>query len=317
MLIEQAFFNLPEILVGAGYAKQDYEAGIVSAFSLAILQELNGRNAPNPISFLCAEKRFLGKNSKLRADIHVKLGKLYSGSRDYSEFGFRFSNWIEAKFFRLGTGIPPSTQNLGSVVADLFRLVALVPIERGKGKDGVASDLTITGRYFLHAYRGDPMKHLNPKRRRAGAGKRKWVRKLLLPGTRVIQGFELAEESDTFFDHLGSTLKTATCRLTVTNYILAPSNPADKHYYTVVLSRLEAAEFTFKGRRFTFSTDRKVSCIPAGEFEQLREDVAKALKAKKGSEKEADDVADDEPDEDQAPANQAPPAPAPLLPVQA
>ncbi|MGF1451199.1 MAG: hypothetical protein ACFB21_03875 [Opitutales bacterium] len=102
MLIEQAFFNLPEILVGAGYAKQDYEAGIVSAFSLAILQELNGRNAPNPISFLCAEKRFLGKNSKLRTDIHVKLGKLYSGSRDYSEFGFRFSNWIEAKFFRLG-----------------------------------------------------------------------------------------------------------------------------------------------------------------------------------------------------------------------
>lgn len=47
MLIEQTFHNLPEILLGAGYSRQEYsqgfEASIVSAFSLAILQELNGK----------------------------------------------------------------------------------------------------------------------------------------------------------------------------------------------------------------------------------------------------------------------------------
>src|SRR5690349_8085630 len=158
MLIEQAFFNLPEILVGSGYAKQHYEAGVVSALSLAILQELNGRNASNPISNLVAERRFSDEIERLRVDLHVRLDRLYSGSKDYSEFGFRHSNWIEAKFFRLGKGNPPSTQNLGAVVADIFRLVALVPIE----KVNENTNLTITGRYFLHAYRGDPLKHLNP-----------------------------------------------------------------------------------------------------------------------------------------------------------
>lgn len=48
MLIEQAFLALPEILHGWGYQDQDYEAGLVNAFSLALLQVLNGRNAPNP-----------------------------------------------------------------------------------------------------------------------------------------------------------------------------------------------------------------------------------------------------------------------------
>ena len=145
------------------------------------------------------------------------------------------------------------------------------------------------------------MKHLNPKRKKKGAGKRLWVRKLLLPGPRVIHGFELPKESDTFFDHLGPALKTATCKLTITNFKLEPSNPIDKHYYTVVLSRVEAAEFTFNGRTFTFGTDRKVSCTPEGEFDQLREDVAKALKTKKESEKESDDaVEDDETEEAKA-----------------
>jgi hypothetical protein len=284
MLIEQAFFNLPEILVGAGYAKQDYEAGIVSAFSLAILQELNGRNAPNPISFLCAEKRFSDKIEKLRADIHVRLRKLYSGSRDYSEFGFRFSNWIEAKYFRLGKGNPPSTQNLGSVVADIIRLVALVPIEKAKDKNGNEIELAITGRYFLHAYRGDPLAHLNPKKK--SGGERAWVAKLLEPGFREIEGFGFADEKDTFFTHLGKGFRAATCKLAVTNFKIAPRNPGKKDYYTVVLSRIESAEFAYNGRTFAFTSDRKYACNPATEFDDLRLDVAKTLKPKKESEKE-------------------------------
>jgi len=290
MLIEQAFSNLPEILVGSGYAKQHYEAGIVSALSLAILQELNGRNASNPISYLCAERRFSHNIERLRADLHVRLDRLYSGSRDYSEFGFRYSNWIEAKFFRSGKGTPPSTQNLGSVVADLLRLVALVPIEPAKDNNGNDTGLTITGRYFLHAYRGAPLKHLNPNRK--GGEKRQWVKKLLLPGVRDIKGFELDNEKKTFFTHLGPGFKTATCAITVTNFIIQPYKPAKDDYYTLVLTRIESGAVTFNQRTFTFNSDRTFTCAPANEFEQLRSDVANTLKEKPEN-------GDDDDDEDE------------------
>ena len=143
MLIEQAFHNLPEILLGSGYATQEYqngfEASIVAAFSLAVLQELNGRNASNPISCLMAEKRYRDLDEKIRADLYVNLSRLFTGSEAYANFGFRFCNWIEAKYFRKTRGTPPNTQNLGSIVADLFRLVVLLPAE----EHGRA------GRYFL------------------------------------------------------------------------------------------------------------------------------------------------------------------------
>lgn len=48
MLIEQAFFSLPEVLHGTGYQSQSYEYGIVSVLILSLLKVLNGRNAPNP-----------------------------------------------------------------------------------------------------------------------------------------------------------------------------------------------------------------------------------------------------------------------------
>jgi hypothetical protein len=295
MVIEQAFYNLPEILVGSGYAKQEYEAGIVSAFSLAILQELNGRNAPNPISFLCAEKRFSKNIDKLRADIHVRLANLYSGSRDYSEFGFRHSNWIEAKFFRLGKGTPPSTQNLGSVVADLFRLIALVPIEPAKDKDGQDTNLTITGRYFLHIYYGDPLKHLNPNKKQTGE-KRKWVKKLFGDGFQKIDGFDLATETDSFFTLLGTGFKTATCKLNITNFRIEPRSPAKENYYSLFLGRIESAELSFNGRTYSFNSDRTFNCNPVNEFANLQLDVAKTLKPKKASEKKSDND-DNEADE--------------------
>jgi hypothetical protein len=278
MLIEQAFYNLPEILVGSGYAKQHYEAGIVSALSLAVLQELNGRNASNPISYLCAERRFSDNIERLRVDLHVRLDRLYSGSRDYSEFGFRYSNWIEAKFFRSGKGTPPSTQNLGSVVADIFRLVALVPIERARDNIGNETAFTVTGRYFLHAYRGDPLKHLNPNRK--GDGERQWVTKLFQPGLSEIQGFDLNGEKETFFTHLGSGFRTATCAVNMTNFVIRPHNPAKDEYYTLVLSRIESATIAFNQRTFTFNSDRTFLCNPANEFDNLRADVAKTLKEK-------------------------------------
>jgi hypothetical protein len=159
--------------------------------------------------------------------------------------------------------------------------VALVPIEKAKDKHGHDTELTITGRYFLHTYFGDPLKHLNPKKK--DGTERPWVQKLLQCGAQEVDGFDLANEKKTFFTHLGSDLKTATCKLSVTNFKIEPTEPAESDYYTLVLSRIEAAEFSFRGNTFAFTPDRKVLSSPAGSFEMLRNDVTLKLKPKKES----------------------------------
>ena len=75
MIIEQAFVSLPELLMGNHYATQDYEAGLVGVFSMAILQELNGRNVAHPIQHLQAERRYDPASAR-RADLYVNIRRL-------------------------------------------------------------------------------------------------------------------------------------------------------------------------------------------------------------------------------------------------
>ena len=168
MILEQALFHLPEILTGSGYPRQSYEGGIVGAFSLAILQALNGRNIPNPISCLHAEKPFQldgwkrGETKRrryLRSDLHLNLEANEIGSDRLAAYGWRFRNWIEAKFFRKSTSNPQ--QNTAAILADLLRLLALVPNLAPANGDG----RIITGRYLLHIYEAfDPKVYLSFKK---------------------------------------------------------------------------------------------------------------------------------------------------------
>ena len=277
MLIEQAFHNLPEILLGSGYANQEYqkgfEASIVAAFSLALLQELNGRNAANPISYLMAEKRYPGVDEKIRADLYVNLSRLFTGSESYANFGFRFCNWIEAKYFRKTGGTPPNTQNLGSIVADIFRLVVLLPKDEHER----------AGRYFLHVYRGDPFSEKLISNERQDKTQREWVTKLLSAGEQVIDDIELAKEIKwkSFFTHLGTGFDAATCKLGITNYKLIPAHGEKEDSYTLVLTRIDSATFKFKEKTLTLTSDRKVLCDPPDKLEELRKEVASTLKPKK------------------------------------
>jgi hypothetical protein len=290
MLIEQAFVSLPEIMLGAGYARQEYEAGIVSAFSLSVLQELNGRNVPKPISCMCAEKKYM-QDFRLRADLYVNLRNTFSGSQALSRFGFRFSNWIEAKFFRQTKGTVPSTQNLGMMAADLLRLTALPPIELGK-KDSNGNALSITGRYLLHVYQGDPLVYINPRRKATGAEDRIWPTKLLLSGQQTIQSLELDQETRTFLKQVGEGLKTAKAEITVTNFILKSGFQATTKEFTFVLSRIEAFTLEYNNKSFQMGADRSI----AGEndHEILRSSFAQELKKSEKLEKSNDADLDDD-----------------------
>src|ERR1039457_333080 len=106
MILEQAFFALPEVLHGSGYQQQDYESGLVSALSQAVLQVLNGRNVPNPIACIQNERLYrpnglyhgLDQPRYLRADLFLDVSRLHVANRRLSQYGWRHRIWIEAKF---------------------------------------------------------------------------------------------------------------------------------------------------------------------------------------------------------------------------
>lgn len=125
VIIEQAFVALPELLLGNHYAIQDYEAGIVGVLSLAILQELNGRNVPHPIQHFQAERRYDPESSR-RVDLFVNLRRLMVTNRRLGNYGWRHHNWVEAKFYRNKSSVQRHATNKatyqGQMIADLIRL---------------------------------------------------------------------------------------------------------------------------------------------------------------------------------------------------
>jgi hypothetical protein len=286
MLIEQAFHSLPEILVGAGYAKQDYsrgfEASIVGAFSLALLQELNGRNVQNPIACLMAEKRYL-EEMDLRADLNVNLQPLRSGSEKFADFGFRFNNWIEAKYFRKTNGTTPSTKNVGLIVFDLIRLLVLPPHRKDNPKD-----LSNVGRYFLHVYHGDPISDSFLSRKRndkqaTGRSDRVWVTKLVAHGPQTLDDFNLDKEKVSFWSETDRKLNDAKLKLEIMNYKLTPSTKIQSENYTLILTRIDSGEFEWSGSKVKFEPDRTV--VLPGDFNDFQNKICEALKSKKTTSK--------------------------------
>lgn len=287
MLIEQAFFALPETLVGSGFAKQNYEASIVSAYSMSLLGELNGRNVSNPMSYIRAEAKFLPDRANLRADLNVRLNDLMTGSKALAQMGFRFDNWIEAKFFR---GTAASTQNLGQVAADLVRLSALLPLE------GNNRDLLPHGRYLLHAYLGDPLKFLAPRRKGRNEPDRAWIDPLLKPGPQTIHSLELDNESKTFYKHLGSGLRNCDIQLDIVNFIIAPPPGTPHPHYRLVLTRIDGGEVRFQNRTFSFRSNRSYEMSPQDEYDVFRLSIASALKSDKNEPpKQVDELAEPAP----------------------
>jgi len=293
MLIEQAFMSIPEIMLGSGYVRQEYEAGIISAFSLAILQELNGKNVPKPISCMCAERKYL-QEFGLRADLFVDLSNTLIGSSALSNYGFRFRNWIESKYFRHTKGTIPSTQNLGLIVRDLLRLMSLPPLEVSPKKT-TEEKLSMTGRYLLHVYQGDPLKYLSLKRKGKNTKERIWPAKLLESGYQEVDSLELEQEPKSFQKIVGEKLITTKVTFGVTNFILRSINYKKIQGLTFALSRIEFFSLEFENQHFEIRADRSFG--EAEKHKWLQNSFAKELMKKSTKESELsskNDLGDDE-----------------------
>jgi len=60
MIIEGAFYKLPELLLESRTPEQQYESTLVSYLAMAVLLELNARNIQQPLSRIHIERPYQG-----------------------------------------------------------------------------------------------------------------------------------------------------------------------------------------------------------------------------------------------------------------
>jgi len=235
MLIEQAFMALPEFLTGAPFKKYKNEGTVLTAFSMAVLQELNSRNVLNPVAALREEVNYPVAPS-WRADLHLDLKALNVFTPGLSSYGYYQNNWLEAKFCRLGESGNPTVTNIKStflLLKDVIRLCALPP-------DSIAGTDSESGRYLLHAYQSDPNQYFTFARNGKGSrSQRAWIHSLLAPGKQQIRTFDLNKETiATFGEVVGKSASYIRANVTVTNLCHIPARYSDGVYY-IVLTRID------------------------------------------------------------------------------
>ena len=259
MIFEQALMHLPELLAGSGYARQEYEGGIVSAYSMAILQALNSRNVANPISLLRAERLYTprkdawkganGKRRYLRADLELDQYPMKVGNHRIAQYGWRHSNWLEAKFFRAfnkQTRAPKKNTNqaahTGHLLADLIRLLALCPHGITKSAAQTSSPTTYIGRYLLHVYSNKVEDHLSLKMNSGGQRvERGWLKAITSDGGGSVDRFALGTDTAGVLSQVGNALKDIEIEFSCTNLVIRPLIEAATPFsYTCVLTRFDS-----------------------------------------------------------------------------
>ncbi len=274
MILEQAFYALPEVLHGSGYQQQDYEAGLVNAFSHATLQVLNGRNAQNPIGCIQNERLFrtggiyqgLAEPRYLRADLFINTSRLFVANRRLAQYGWRHNNWLEAKFLRGQTNLGTQhsgnkTAHVAGYLADLVRMGTLV--------GEVAGQPTSNARYFLHVYDSEPKWYLTFRNRQ-------WCRLLCEAGEQEFTLDDLDQEPATVRKLLGD-LPNLSLKCNVTNFLARPLDTEHHPIYWCYLTRINAVTVTLGEASFEVRKNRTVVSSNNNAIEVIARFVAEHL----------------------------------------
>src|SRR5437667_10066952 len=124
MLIESAFFKLPELLLSNSDHGSEVESTIVHLFASALQMEMNARNIPRLFASGLTEKPYDGVASDqkmVRADLHVNLRSAIDFDSRILAYGVRLLNWVEAKAPLSTHRYPAATVRLNSVAQDCLR----------------------------------------------------------------------------------------------------------------------------------------------------------------------------------------------------
>ena len=107
MLIESAFAILPETVCGYGFQKVKREANATGTFSFSLLNALHAKNIVDPLQHIQMEKHYAMKTVALppngenrHCDIYLSYGGSKIGSKALANYGWRYRNYVEVKFFK-------------------------------------------------------------------------------------------------------------------------------------------------------------------------------------------------------------------------
>lgn len=278
MLIEQAFMALPEFLVGAPYEIYEHEGTLVMAFSMSLLQELNGRNINNPISVIRGEAAYETGSAK-RADLHLRLDSLGIRTDGLRQYGYRDQAWLEAKFCRRhrsgakqGKQKITGTDAVTEILADVIRLSCLPP--------ETMNSPSSHGRYLLHAYQGCAEDFLPLGEDGAN---RVWARAMLKSGRAGPVAIDTMVEKKTFDRKVGAGVRGLHLWVGVTNFVHS-THPATNDTYRLVLTRVDSVSARYVaggglGPPETFELSEQVCQeAPVGAFKRIRKIVLDHLK---------------------------------------
>jgi hypothetical protein len=237
MILEGAFYKLPELLLGHDFPRRQYEATLASHLAMAVLLELNARNIPMPQSRIHVERPYpLEKAGPAnRADLYVDL-KGVSPGLHLPHYGVKDHNWIEVKFHASigrGAGSEPKVENAGRILQDLLRLCLFVKELESKTRDNT--------RYFLVVFNREPGAYLAFQRRSQSGQGREWLRQLLSPGRHQLE-VSLQGETATFIRTVGAGLAgladSLEMTLDVVTYAFEPTAQPSEVLYQGYLVRI-------------------------------------------------------------------------------
>jgi hypothetical protein len=271
MILEQAFNGLPEVLVGSPYLVQEYESGIVAVYAMSVLQELNGRNANNPLALLGLEQPYFapsGSTRGLRVDLFLNQQPIGIGNPALSRFQYRYRNYVEAKFFRRNSkskGTEPSvpaTTAVGLLAADIVRLCCFPKDIDANGNDA-------SGRYLLHVYDRPPGTYLPAKKNATktspGTRVRPWLDAIVKVGRHESVELKLSDEVASVKSEFPAPIDGLHLTLDITVFeqspILLATGSPNHHCYLV---RIDSAVVVLGDDCFKLYSDRRIIESPGG-----------------------------------------------------
>jgi hypothetical protein len=238
MIVEAAFYKLPELLTSRFDHEDIYEGTLLSSFASCVLMELDARNVPNTYQHVVTEKPYPTMSAggrRWRADLLIKLESAINLDGRRLLYGMRPLAWIELKGLFQSTrssSTPPKTQNAGALLRDVLR-VCLLP-EEFQGR------IRQNARYILVVFANPPSDSLP-----FGDRSRSWLEPLFTLGESDIE-IHLGEEPEKLRVAVGAGLVDGelAVKLRIRTHVFVPQGTVPSPVFWGYLIRVEAFTVT-------------------------------------------------------------------------
>ena len=288
MLIESAFSILPETVAGYGFQKVKREANAVGSFAFSLLNALHSKNIVDPIQKIQMEKNFAStavplptNGTNRHCDIFLDYGGSKIGSAALSNYGWRYRNYVEAKFLKSYAKTNPgqdtrASSNSAEIVADLIRLVTLPP--EPDAYNNKKSPKTASARYFLCLSDNPPEIFINKylKDLHSTFSSPPKTAKISLDLTSGKAAKAFASKVGAGFSAINLNITHCTC------FAHYPIDPKSPNSVWMLLMRIDAASIELAvnnvTHRFEIHNDRAITQKHPGDYSLIRDFVAIHLK---------------------------------------